>query len=71
MTASYIEWVQARQGYPCEPDIVASRLNAIMERAFEVTWERAGQLGLSLRRGAVVLGIERVAQATRLRGLFP
>ncbi|MHB1783706.1 MAG: hypothetical protein ACYCTE_13685 [Acidimicrobiales bacterium] len=42
-----------------------------MERAFEVTWERAGQLGVSLRRGTVVLGIERVAQATRLRGLFP
>ena len=71
VTASYFEWVQARQGYPWEPDLVASRLHASMERAFEDTWERAGQLGVSLRRGAVVLGLERVAEATRLRGLFP
>jgi glutamate dehydrogenase (NAD(P)+) len=71
VTASYFEWVQARQGYPWEPDLVASRLRSSMERAFDSTWDRADQLGVSLRRGAIVLGVERVAEATRLRGLFP
>ena len=71
VTASYFEWAQARQGYRWEPDVVATRLRASMERAFDATWDRADQLGVSLRRGAVALGIERVAEATRLRGLFP
>lgn len=71
VTASYFEWAQARQGYPWEADVVAARLHATMTRAFDATWERAELLKVSLRRGAVALGIERVAEATRLRGLFP
>jgi len=71
VTASYFEWAQSRQGYPWEADLVAARLHDKMGRAFDATWDRAERLGVSLRRGAVALGVERVAEATRLRGLFP
>jgi glutamate dehydrogenase (NAD(P)+) len=71
VTASYFEWAQARQGYPWDGALVASRLHDTMSRAFDATWQRAEELKVSLRRGAVALGVERVAEATRLRGLFP
>jgi glutamate dehydrogenase (NAD(P)+) len=71
VTASYFEWAQARQGYAWEAELMASRFAAIMDAAFEETWHRAETLGVSLRRGAFSLGLERVAEATQYRGLFP
>jgi glutamate dehydrogenase (NAD(P)+) len=71
VTASYFEWAQSRQGYAWESDLVATRLRATMVRAFDAVWVRSEDLKVSLRRGAFALGIERVAEATRLRGLFP
>jgi glutamate dehydrogenase/leucine dehydrogenase len=71
VTASYFEWAQARQGYAWEAELVASRLTATIDAAFEETWRRAETLGVSLRRGAFSLGLERVAEATQFRGLFP
>jgi glutamate dehydrogenase (NAD(P)+) len=71
VTASYFEWAQARQGYAWEADLMASRFAAIIDAAFEETWRRADTLGVSLRRGAFSLGLERVAEATQYRGLFP
>ncbi len=71
VVASYFEWAQDRQGVRWEPELVSTRLADTMSRAFAVTYERSESLGVSLRRAAVALGIERVAEATRLRGLFP
>ncbi len=51
--------------------MVSARLHATMTRAFDATYQRSQSLGVSLRRAAVALGLERVAEATRLRGLFP
>jgi glutamate dehydrogenase (NAD(P)+) len=69
--ASYFEWAQARQGFAWEPEVLATRLHATMMRAFDDTYRRAADLQVSLRRAAVALGLERVAEATVLRGLFP
>ena len=71
MVASYFEWAQSRQGYRWDPSTVSDRLHATMSEALEATWQRAAALGVSLRRAAFALGAERVAEATRLRGLFP
>ncbi len=71
VVASYFEWAQDRAGYAWEPELVSARLRATMERAFGATLDRSKQLDVSLRRAAVALGLERVAEATRLRGLFP
>ncbi|MDA8034106.1 MAG: Glu/Leu/Phe/Val dehydrogenase [Actinomycetota bacterium] len=71
VVASYFEWAQSRQGYRWDPSTVSDRLHATMSEALEATWQRAAALGVSLRRAAFALGAERVAEATRLRGLFP
>lgn len=71
VVASYFEWAQARQGYTWESGVFSTRHRETMERAFDATWQKAAGLKVSLRRAAVVLGLDRVAEATRLRGLFP
>ncbi|MDA8297991.1 MAG: Glu/Leu/Phe/Val dehydrogenase [Actinomycetota bacterium] len=71
VTASYFEWAQSRQGFAWDGQLVAERLRTMMQQAFEATWERAEVLKVPLRKAAITLGLERVAEATRLRGLFP
>lgn len=69
--ASYFEWAQDRQGYPWEHEVITSRLETTICRAFSDTYQKADELGVSLRRAAIALGLERVAEATTLRGIFP
>jgi glutamate dehydrogenase (NAD(P)+) len=71
VVASYFEWAQDRQGFVWEHDLISTRLHQTMTRAFDATWQRASTLKVPLRRAALALGVERVAEATRLRGLFP
>ncbi len=71
VTASYFEWAQSRQGYAWEEELVAERLRQGMEAAFVTVWTRAEQLGVSLRRAAFAVALERVAEAIAARGLFP
>ncbi len=71
VTASYFEWVQGREGYPWEEETVAQRLRARMEGAFGAVWTMADGKGVSLRRAAFALGLERLAAAIEARGLFP
>lgn len=71
VTASYFEWAQSRQGYWWEEPLVAQRLRQVMETAFHATYRRSSELGVSLRRAAIALAVERVAEAIRYRGLFP
>jgi glutamate dehydrogenase (NAD(P)+) len=71
VTASYFEWVQAREGYPWEPAVTAERLRARMRAAFNAVWDRSEGLGVDLRRGAHCVALDRVAAAIRFRGIFP
>jgi glutamate dehydrogenase (NAD(P)+) len=71
VTASYFEWVQSRQGMAWEEDEVAVRLRSYMDNAFTTVWARAETLGVSMRRAAFALAVERVADAHGARGLFP
>jgi glutamate dehydrogenase (NAD(P)+) len=71
VTASYFEWAQSRQGYAWDEDVVATRLARIMDDGFGAVWARAQDLGVSMRRAAGVLAIDRLAAAITLRGLFP
>jgi glutamate dehydrogenase (NAD(P)+) len=71
VTASYFEWAQSRQGYAWEEDLVAERLRQRMEDAFVTVWAKAATLGVSLRRAAFAVALERVAAAIEARGLFP
>jgi len=71
VTASYFEWAQSLQGYAWEEDLVATRLGRTMDTAFTAVWAKAQTLGVSMRRAAGALAVERVAEAIAARGLFP
>jgi glutamate dehydrogenase (NAD(P)+) len=71
VTASYFEWVQSRQGFPWDEDETATRLRTYMDNAFVDVWSKAQVLGVSMRRAAFALAVERVAEAIAVRGLFP
>ena len=71
VTASYFEWAQSRQGFAWEEELVARRLRSFMEEAYTAVSARAQALGVSLRRAAFALALERVAAAIEARGLFP
>jgi len=71
VTASYFEWAQSRQGYAWDEDTVASRLARTIDDAFTTVWDRAQTTGVSLRRAAGVVAVDRLAGAISARGLFP
>jgi glutamate dehydrogenase (NAD(P)+) len=71
VVASYFEWAQDMQGFMWESELFQQRLEKTMHEAFDAVWERHGQLNVPLRDTALVVGVERIAEATELRGLFP
>ena len=71
VVVSYFEWVQGLQELFWKEDEVNRRLNEIVTRAFAETWDLHESRDISLRLAAYGLGIQRVAEATIIRGLFP
>ena len=70
VTVSYFEWVQDRLGYFWSEEDVNGRLDQIMVRSFHEVAEMAETHKTNLRIGAYMLGVQRVAYYTRLRGLY-
>lgn len=71
VVCSYFEWVQNIQCFPWEEEETNQRLGRIMQRALDEVWQLAQERNISLRLAAYVLAVERVAQAVKLRGVFP
>jgi glutamate dehydrogenase (NAD(P)+) len=71
VVASYFEWAQDLQGFMWERELFTQRLEKTMNEAFDHVWKRHLELGATLRETAVAVGVERIAEATELRGLFP
>jgi glutamate dehydrogenase (NAD(P)+) len=71
VTVSYFEWVQDLQSFFWDEDEINARLEKVMHRAFTEVWETSKQHEVSLRQGAYVLAIQRVAEATTDRGIYP
>lgn len=70
VVVSYFEWVQDRYGYFWREDQVRTRLEEKMRQAFHDVLELSTQLGVDLRTGAYCLGVQRIVEARRLRGLY-
>jgi glutamate dehydrogenase (NAD(P)+) len=68
---SYFEWVQGLQEYFWKEDEVNAKLNDIVTRAFNETWATAEARGVSMRVASYGLAVQRVAQATTTRGIYP
>lgn len=68
---SYFEWVQGNQSYWWSERDVEDRLRTRMVEAWEQVSGRAAADQRSLRRTATSIAVHRVAEAHRLRGLYP
>jgi glutamate dehydrogenase (NAD(P)+) len=71
VVVSYFEWVQGLQEYFWKEDEVNAKLKEIVDKAFEETWQVHEARGVSMRLGAYGLAVQRVAEATMTRGLYP
>jgi glutamate dehydrogenase (NAD(P)+) len=71
VTVSYFEWVQDIQAYFWTEDEVNARLRRIMEEAYISVLELAEDRKVTMRQAATILGVSRVAEAHKTRGLFP
>ncbi len=71
VTVSYFEWVQDRQGYFWTEDRVNQRLDHMMTAAFDTVFDTALQHDVTLRVGAYVIAVKKVADALKIRGIWP
>lgn len=70
VTVSYFEWVQDRQGYFWTLDRVNRRLDRMMRTAFDNVYDAAQKYDVTMRIGAYVLAVDKVAQALSMRGIY-
>jgi glutamate dehydrogenase (NAD(P)+) len=68
---SYFEWVQSLQSFFWNETEVMDRLFRVLEQAFSAVTKRAQRETISQRLAALAIGVERVMQAKKHRGLFP
>ena len=71
VVVSYFEWVQGLQEFFWKEDEVNLRLSEIVSAAFAETWALHERRGVSLRSAAYGLAVQRVAEASVIRGLYP
>ena len=71
VVVSYFEWVQGLQEYFWKESEVNAKLNDIVTRAFNETWSAMEARVTSMRTAAYGLAVQRVAEATTTRGLYP
>lgn len=71
VTVSYYEWVQDLYSYFWSEGEINQRLEQTMRTAFREVYETAERYKTDMRTGAYILAIDRVAEATRVRGIFP
>jgi glutamate dehydrogenase (NAD(P)+) len=69
VTVSYFEWVQNMQHFYWEEDRVNAELHKLMKKAFASLYGISNKHKCDLRTAAFVLGVGRVWEATRMRGL--
>ena len=71
VTVSYFEWVQDLQSFFWEEGEINKRLEHIMTASYETAFEAAEHLRVPLRLGAYTVAVQRVAEATAARGIYP
>jgi len=70
VTVSYFEWVQDRQGFFWNEEMVNTRLEEIMVNSFQDVVKYSDSHGVHNRTAAYMLALNRVAFAIKLRGLY-
>jgi len=70
VTVSYFEWVQDRQGFFWNEQLVNTRLQEIMDESFDAIVQYAEKHRVNNRTAAYMVALDRVANAIRLRGIY-
>ena len=71
VTVSYFEWVQDEQHLFWDAQDVYNRLERVMKTSFVEVLKIHTDRKVNMRLAANMLGIGRVAEAVKLRGLYP
>jgi glutamate dehydrogenase (NAD(P)+) len=71
VTVSYFEWVQDLNRDHWSEKVVNEKLREIMVKSFQETLAIARREQCYMRTAAYLLAVQRVADATQLRGLYP
>jgi glutamate dehydrogenase/leucine dehydrogenase len=71
VTVSYFEWVQNEQHLHWDLAEVNTRLEKVMNRAFQEVLDTHQERRVDMRTAANVVAIARVVEATTTRGLYP
>ncbi|HWB69909.1 MAG TPA: Glu/Leu/Phe/Val dehydrogenase [Solirubrobacterales bacterium] len=71
VTVSYFEWAQDQQRYAWRVDEVGARLREHLETAMDRIAEAADRFDVSWREAGQAVAIARVAEAARLRSVYP
>ena len=71
VVVSYFEWVQDLQSFFWGETEVVDKLFRILETAFTQVVALSRKQKISMRLAALSIGIKRVQEAKRIRGLFP
>jgi glutamate dehydrogenase/leucine dehydrogenase len=71
VTVSYYEWVQDQYSFFWTEKQINDTLETAMRTAFNSVYATAQRYDTDMRTGAYILAVDRVAEATRVRGIFP
>jgi glutamate dehydrogenase (NAD(P)+) len=71
VTVSYFEWVQGLYSFFWDENEVNRHLERKMTQAFKEVHTVAERYGVHMRTAAYILAVGRVAEATRVRGIYP
>ncbi|NBR85816.1 MAG: Glu/Leu/Phe/Val dehydrogenase [Verrucomicrobia bacterium] len=71
VVVSYFEWVQDLQSFFWTETEITDKLFRLLESAFNQTLTLSRKQKISMRMAALSLGVNRVREAKKLRGLFP
>ncbi len=71
VVVSYFEWVQDIQSYFWGSGDVTARLREVMTRSYQQVRGESERHGINLRDAAFRIAVDKVAEATRVRGIYP
>src|SRR5882672_11399706 len=71
VTVSYYEWVQDQYSFFWSENQINETLEQTMRTAFNSVFATAQRYSTDMRMGAYILAVDRVAEATSVRGIFP
>jgi glutamate dehydrogenase (NAD(P)+) len=71
VTVSYFEWVQDQQKYSWQGEEIVTRLRLHLEEALAKVMAARDRFGVDWRTAAQAVAIERVAEASRFRTIYP